>query len=150
MLACIFSWSGRSPLSLTVDAALEAITDAGLSTADIDGISTWPGAFAASPGFSGVGCWEMKDALGLNLNWFSGGMESHGQLGAVINDGNTAATTAAADKYYDQAQQIIQDEAAGVGLYDQTNSIAVEDNLHGVWLEKSQGEPVFSDAYFTQ
>ena len=75
---------------------------------------------------------------------------NNAQLGAVINDGNTAATTAAADKYYDQAQQIIQDEAAGVGLYDQTNSIAVEDNLHGVWLEKSQGEPVFSDAYFTQ
>jgi acetyl-CoA acetyltransferase len=76
---------GRSPLSLTVDAALEAIADAGLTTADIDGISTWPGAFAASPGFSGVGCWEMQDALGLDLNWFSGGMESHGQLGAVIN-----------------------------------------------------------------
>jgi peptide/nickel transport system substrate-binding protein len=75
---------------------------------------------------------------------------NNAQLGAVINDGNTAATTATADKYYDQAQQIIQNQAAGVGLYDQTNSIAVEDNLHDVWLEKSQGEPVFSDAYFTK
>ncbi|HEY6496767.1 MAG TPA: ABC transporter substrate-binding protein [Trebonia sp.] len=75
---------------------------------------------------------------------------NNAQLGAVINDGNTAATTATADEYYDQAQQIIQNQAAGVGLYDQTNSIAVEDNLHDVWLEKSQGEPVFSDAYFTK
>jgi acetyl-CoA acetyltransferase len=32
-----------------------------------------------------VGCWDIQDALGLSLNWYSGGMESHGQLGAVIN-----------------------------------------------------------------
>ncbi|WP_332880670.1 thiolase family protein [Streptomyces sp. NBC_00564] len=76
---------GRSPLSLTVDAALEAIGDAGLRPSDIDGVSTWPGAFAATPGFSGVGVWDIKDALGLELNWFSGGMESSGQLGSVIN-----------------------------------------------------------------
>ena len=49
-----------------------------------------------------------------------------------------------------EAQQIIQDEAAAVGLYDQTMSIAVAKNLHDVWLEKSQGEPVFEDAYFTR
>jgi peptide/nickel transport system substrate-binding protein len=85
------------------------------------------------------------DPNGSNSSFYN-----NAQLGAVINDGNTAATTAAADKYYDQAQQIIQNEAAGVGLYDQTNSIAAEDNLHDVWLEKSQGEPVFSDAYFTK
>jgi 3-oxoacyl-[acyl-carrier-protein] synthase III len=41
---------GRSPLSLTVEAALEAINDAGLTTADIDGVSTWPGAVSMSPG----------------------------------------------------------------------------------------------------
>jgi acetyl-CoA acetyltransferase len=76
---------GRSPLSLTVDAALEAIADAGLTMADIDGVSTWPGGMAATPGFSGVGCWDIQDALGLSLNWYSGGMESHGPLGAVIN-----------------------------------------------------------------
>ena len=76
---------GRSALSLTVDAALEAIADAGLTTADINGVSTWPGAFSASPGFSGVGCWDVQDALGLSLTWFSGGIESSGQLGAVIN-----------------------------------------------------------------
>jgi len=76
---------GRSPLSLTVDAALAAISDAGLTAADIDGVSTWPGAFSPSPGFSGTGAWDIKDALGLELNWYSGGLESSGQLGAVIN-----------------------------------------------------------------
>ena len=72
------------------------------------------------------------------------------ELGDIINNGNIAATTTAADKYYGQAQQIIQNEAAAVGLYDQTMSIAVAKNLHDVWLEKSQGEPVFEDAYFTK
>jgi acetyl-CoA acetyltransferase len=76
---------GRSGLSLTIDAALESIADAGLTVADIDGISTWPGGISPSPGFTGAGVWEVKDALGLELNWFNGGLESSGQLGAVIN-----------------------------------------------------------------
>ncbi len=76
---------GRSPLSLTVDASLAAIADAGLEPAEIDGIATWPGATAPSPGFSGVGVWNLKDALGLELSWFSGGGEAAGQLGAVFS-----------------------------------------------------------------
>ena len=75
----------RSPLSLTVEAVLAALSDAGLSPADIDGLSTWPGATARTPGFSGVGVWELQDALGLDLDWFSGGPEAAGQLGAVFN-----------------------------------------------------------------
>jgi peptide/nickel transport system substrate-binding protein len=72
------------------------------------------------------------------------------QLGDIINTANTATSTTTAAKDYDQAQQIIQNEAAAVGLYDQTMSIAVAKNLHDIWLEKSQGEPVFEDAYFTK
>lgn len=83
-------------------------------------------------------------------NYSNSSFYNNTQLGDVIADGNTAATIPSADKYYEQAQQIIQNEAAAVGLYDQTMSIAVEKNLHDVWLEKSQGEPVFEDAYFTQ
>jgi len=83
-------------------------------------------------------------------NYSNSSFYNNTQLGSVIADGNTAATTGAADKYYAQAQQIIQNQAAAVGLYDQTMSIAVAGNLHDVWLEKSQGEPVFEDAYFTQ
>jgi hypothetical protein len=42
---------GRTGLDLTIDAALEAIADAGLTTDDIDGIATYPGAGGgAGPG----------------------------------------------------------------------------------------------------
>ncbi|WP_109526600.1 MULTISPECIES: thiolase family protein [Nocardia] len=75
---------GRSPLTLTVDAALEAIADAGLSVSDIDGVATWPGNTEATPGFSGVGVWDIKDALGLSLNWFCGGIEGPAQIGSII------------------------------------------------------------------
>ena len=64
---------GRSGLSLTAEAALNALADSGLDRSQIDGISTWPGV------------WDVKDALGLDLRWFSGGSETAGQLGAVIN-----------------------------------------------------------------
>jgi peptide/nickel transport system substrate-binding protein len=83
-------------------------------------------------------------------NYSNSSFYNNDQLGTVIADGNSAATITAADQYYGQAQQIIQDQAAAVGLYDQTMSIAVAKNLHDVWLEKTQGEPVFEDAYFTK
>ena len=83
-------------------------------------------------------------------NYSNSSFYNNNELSTVIQDGNTSATTAEADQYYGQAQQIIQDNAAAVGLYDQTMSIAVAKNLHDVWLEKSQGEPVFEDAYFAK
>jgi peptide/nickel transport system substrate-binding protein len=83
-------------------------------------------------------------------NYSNSSFYNNAQLSSVIQAGNSAATTAEADRDYAQAQQIIQDNAAAVGLYTQTSSIAVAKNLHDVWLEKSQGEPVFEDAYFTR
>jgi len=82
----------RDPLDLTVDAALAAIADAGLTRDDIDGISTYPGAMAVPPGFSGVGVVEVQEALRLELNWFTGGVELPGQLGAVANAVAAVAT----------------------------------------------------------
>jgi acetyl-CoA acetyltransferase len=77
---------GVDPLALTLDACLAAIEDAGLRREDIDGLSTYPGAFnAGAPGFSGAGVTEVHDALRLNLQWFSGGLEQPGQLGSIIN-----------------------------------------------------------------
>jgi acetyl-CoA acetyltransferase len=74
------------PLALTLDACLEAIADAGLRREDIDGLSTYPGAFSAgAPGFSGAGVTEVQDALRLNLNWYCGGLEQPGQLGSIAN-----------------------------------------------------------------
>jgi len=82
----------RDPLELTIDAVLEAVADAGLTIADIDGIATYPGNQDVPPGFSGVGVVELQDALRLELNWFAGGLESPGQLGSVINAVAAVAT----------------------------------------------------------
>jgi acetyl-CoA acetyltransferase len=75
----------RDPLDLTIEGTFAALESAGLTVADIDGISTYPGALSTPPGFSGVGVTELQEALHLELNWFSGGMESPGQFGSVIN-----------------------------------------------------------------
>ncbi|GIE99554.1 ABC transporter substrate-binding protein [Paractinoplanes rishiriensis] len=71
-------------------------------------------------------------------------------LSQTIQQANTEPDTAKANALYGQAQKIIQDDAAGIGLYTQNSTYAVAPNLKDVWLEKSQGEPVFSDAYFTK
>jgi acetyl-CoA acetyltransferase len=74
----------RDPFELTLDACIAAIQDAGLTTADIDGISTYPGMLDQPPGFSGGGAVDVHDALRLELNWWNGGIELPSQLGAVI------------------------------------------------------------------
>ncbi len=77
--------TGRSPLDLTIDAALEAIRDAGLTRADIDGLATWPVGGSESQGFSPVGTPMLQDALRLDVNWYLGSGETSGQLGAIFN-----------------------------------------------------------------
>lgn len=76
----------RSGLDLTIEAALEAIDDAGLTVRDIDGISTYPGGGSpAGAAFSGPGTPEVQDAMRLEVNWHSGGIEGAGQLAAAVN-----------------------------------------------------------------
>lgn len=73
-------------MELTLEAATEAIADAGLTTADIDGISTYPGGGMAAPaGFCGPGTPEVQDALRLELRWHRGGPEGPAQLAAVVD-----------------------------------------------------------------
>jgi acetyl-CoA acetyltransferase len=76
---------GIDPWVLTADAALAAIADAGLTAADLDGVSTYPGAFWSTPGITGAGVDDVRAMLGLRLRWHSGGGETAGQLGSVIN-----------------------------------------------------------------
>jgi acetyl-CoA acetyltransferase len=77
--------STKSALELTVDACLEAITDAGHRREDIDGVATWPGADYNLSGFSPVGTAQLQDALRLKLNWYGGGPEGPGQFAALFN-----------------------------------------------------------------
>jgi acetyl-CoA acetyltransferase/uncharacterized OB-fold protein len=70
------------PLSLTVDACLAAVADAGLSLADIDGLSTYPGAVGI--GMSEGGITAVEEALRLHPTWINGGGDLPGPGGAVI------------------------------------------------------------------
>jgi acetyl-CoA acetyltransferase/uncharacterized OB-fold protein len=72
----------RDPLSLTVDACLAAVADAGLTLDDIDGLSTYPG--PAEGGMSEGGVAAVEEALRLHPTWINGGFELPGQGGAVI------------------------------------------------------------------
>ncbi len=71
------------PLSLTVDACLAAIADAGLRPEDIDGLTTYPG--AAGMGMSEGGVTAVEEALRLRPTWTCGGMDIPGPGGAVMN-----------------------------------------------------------------
>jgi acetyl-CoA acetyltransferase len=76
----------RTGLDLTVEAALAAIADAGLSVADIDGIATYPGGGGgAGSAFSGPGTPEVQDAMRLEVSWHTGGIEGAAQLAAIVN-----------------------------------------------------------------
>jgi len=75
----------RDPLALTLDACLGAIADAGLTPADVDGLSTYPGLAMGMPaGFTGAGATDVHDALRLRLAWYDSGLETSGQLGSVV------------------------------------------------------------------
>jgi acetyl-CoA acetyltransferase/uncharacterized OB-fold protein len=70
------------PLSLTVDACLAAIEDAGLTLDDIDGLSTYPG--PVGMGMSEGGTSAVEEALRLHPTWVNGGGELPGPGGSVI------------------------------------------------------------------
>jgi len=70
------------PLSLTIDACVQAIEDAGLSFDDIDGLSTYPG--DAGMGMSEGGVSAVEEALRLHPTWINGGGDIPGPGGAVI------------------------------------------------------------------
>jgi acetyl-CoA acetyltransferase/uncharacterized OB-fold protein len=72
-----------SPLSLTVAACEAAIADAGLTMADIDGLSTYPGGGNLG-GFGEGGVTALEAALGIRPTWHNGGIETFGPGGSLI------------------------------------------------------------------
>lgn len=70
------------PLSLTMDACLAAVADAGLELSDIDGLSTYPG--PVGMGMSEGGIAAVEEALRIHPTWINGGMDLPGQGGAII------------------------------------------------------------------
>lgn len=76
--------SKKTALNLTIDACLEAIADAGLKPADIDGITTWPGESQDTSGFSPVGSTEAMFALGLQPKWIGSCNSGHAHMSAIF------------------------------------------------------------------
>lgn len=72
-----------APLSLTVQACEAAVADAGLTLADIDGLSTYPGGGNLG-GFGEGGVTALEAALGIRPTWHNGGIETFGPGGSVI------------------------------------------------------------------
>jgi acetyl-CoA acetyltransferase len=77
--------ASQSALRLTVDACQQAITDAGLDLADIDGLTTFPGPSGDAGGFSPVGATETMFALGLEPTWVGASTEGHAHMGAIFS-----------------------------------------------------------------
>ncbi len=74
---------GRHPLTLTIEACRAAIADAGLTPADIDGLSTYPGA-GAGGAISEGGVSVLEEALQIRPVWHNGAMETPGQAGSIL------------------------------------------------------------------
>ncbi len=70
------------PMSLTVDACLAALADAGLTPDDVDGLSTYPG-ISPYPGMTEGGIIPIEEALNVRPLWVNGGSDTPGQIGAI-------------------------------------------------------------------
>ncbi|MBL7492339.1 ABC transporter substrate-binding protein [Frankia sp. AgB1.9] len=127
-----------------------------LTQADLfAGKDSAPGTFDASPSYwtspSPAILWIVyRPSTKAEPNGNNGSFFNDDQLSQVIQSANAEQDPAKSTPLYQQAQQIVQDNAAGVGFYTQYSLYAYSKNLHDFWLERSQGEPVFADAYYTK
>lgn len=73
------------PFKLAVDACRKAIEDAGLTIEDIDGAACWPGGIThVGEGSAAASVADIKNSLGLKLNWYSSG-EGAAMYAPVVN-----------------------------------------------------------------
>lgn len=81
----------RTPIDLTLDATFAALEHAGLTVDDIDGLATTPG-WSQTAGMSPVPLRDIKNALGLRLNWFSSMLEGPSTMTTIMNAAMAVAT----------------------------------------------------------
>ncbi len=75
----------RSTASLTIEACLAAIKDAGLEKKDIDGLACHPGPNFTQDGYAGSAVFEIEQILQLHPRWYTSGIETPGHTGPVID-----------------------------------------------------------------
>lgn len=76
--------TGRPAMHHLAEAADRALTRAGLTRADIDGIATYPGKADNSPGMSPLGTGEVRNALGLKTRWHSAVPDGPAQMAPIM------------------------------------------------------------------
>lgn len=112
-----------------------------------------PDKYEASPGYwtsptPGVLYIVWRQTLPDRPNGNNNAFYNNPELEKTIGEANSTLDPAEQKRLYAKAQKIVSDEAVTLGLYTRTSSLAIDqDKLRDVWLEASQGEPVFSDAW---
>jgi len=82
----------RPAMDLLLDAAFQAMEHAGLTRADIDGVTSYPGKTGGRTGSSPLGVGELHGALGLKTHWHSATPEGPAQMSALMVAAMAVAT----------------------------------------------------------
>ena len=76
--------TNRTATHHLIEATRNALAFCGLSRNDIDGLTTYPGRTSHPPGFSPIGCYEAREALGLKTSWHSASSDGPAQLSPIM------------------------------------------------------------------
>lgn len=76
--------SSRSAMQLTLDACYQAVADAGLTMADIEGIGTYPGKFSAGGGIGPVSTTDAAFALGIDPKYVISSADGHSHMSPIF------------------------------------------------------------------
>ncbi|HRO30344.1 ABC transporter substrate-binding protein [Citricoccus sp.] len=118
------------------------------------------GAFSTPESYDAqVGYWTSPHAGILNINYRPSTEEApnganttfldESRVFATIQSALQAPTPEEVTERFSQAQHELSELAPAIGLYTQTNTLAVGGDVTGLWLDPAQGGPVFHDAHFT-
>lgn len=118
------------------------------------------GAFSTPDSYDAqVGYWTSPHAGILNINYRPSTPDApnganttfltHPGVFETIQSALQAPTPELVTERFSAAQYQLSELAPAIGLYAQTNTLAVSGEVTGIWLEHAQGGPVFHDAAFT-
>jgi len=85
-----------------------------------------------------------------NPNPNNGDYQSNATLDNILLQATATTNRAEQKTLYDQAQQISDAEAWELDLWPVTTDLGISKSLHDVWIEPSEGEPVFGDAWLAK